>query len=457
MIDLNNISHIYFVGIGGIGMSAIARYFHQQGKQVAGYDKSETALTRKLEAEGISVVYNDNTSDIAEWAKVANNNLLVIYTPAIPHNSEILNYFKQGDFNFIKRSDALALITANAFTIAIAGTHGKTTTATYLAHFLKQENVNLKAFLGGISSNYQTNFVDNKIESKEIVVVEADEFDRSFLKLKPNVSIITSCEADHLDIYGDYETLSQAYNDFANCTSNGGKLFLHESLKGKFTLRDDLEVAYYGFENADIIPCEIQVVDGNFQFKLSGKLLTNGLAGRHNVLNATAAISAAKCVSSLNKLESSIANFTGIKRRFEKINESAQYVYIDDYAHHPTEIKMAIAAAKELYPSKKLTVIFQPHLFSRTKDFANDFKLELSQADKVILLPIYPARELPIEGITSELLKGSTTLGIFNHEQTLLKIEEEKPELLLTLGAGNIDLLIEPLKTFFNQLNTSHV
>ncbi|MFY0674156.1 MAG: UDP-N-acetylmuramate--L-alanine ligase [Bacteroidia bacterium] len=451
-MNLKNISHLYFVGIGGIGMSALARFFYSKGNVVSGYDKTETELTSKLKEEGFEISFDDDISSLPNWALGAKDNLLVVYTPAIPSDSEILNYFKKNNFQILKRSEALAIVTENHFTIAVAGTHGKTSTTSYLAHILKSNNISSAAFLGGISSNYNTNYVSHNENQESIVVVEADEFDRSFLRLKPSISIITSCEADHLDIYGTYENLKQAYNDFANCTVEGGKLFIHESLKDQFKIRDDIEVRYYG-TNTDIKAQNIKVENGAFHFDLKTfglEQVRNGLPGNHNILNATAAISASLACSNLSDISMSISSFKGIKRRFETIVNNGSHIYIDDYAHHPTEITAAITTAKMLWPNDKITVVFQPHLFTRTRDFAIGFKEALSQADELVIMPIYPARELPISGVSSDMICPNKETKILNHNETLEFIAHNKPKVLLTLGAGNIDKLVKPLANLLN-------
>ncbi|MGB0430580.1 MAG: UDP-N-acetylmuramate--L-alanine ligase [Bacteroidia bacterium] len=455
MIDLNNISHLYFVGIGGIGMSALARFFKQNGKVVHGYDKTSTELTDTLHSEGFNISFEDSIEKLPAFAQSPNKNTLVVFTPAIQSDSKILNHFKNTGFQIVKRSEALALITANNFTIAVAGTHGKTSTTTYLAHILKSNNIGSASFLGGIASNYNTNYVSHKPSVNNIVVVEADEFDRSFLRLKPNISIITSCEADHLDIYENYNNLKQAYNDFANCTVKGGTLILHQSLFGLFDIRDDIKVQYYG-ENCNDIQIEnIKVEKNAFWFDLNHFNLNNiknGLPGKHNVLNATAAISAALNATKVADIKASLASFKGIKRRFEVVYNNHNCVYIDDYAHHPTEIKAAIETAKALYPKKPITVIFQPHLFTRTRDLAQGFKNALSMADEMIIMPIYPAREVPIKGITSQILKPKADTQILNHESVIQYIKQNKPKVLLTLGAGNIDKLTKPIAKILKTL-----
>jgi len=452
MNNLDFISHTYFIGIGGIGMSAIARYFKAQGKEVAGYDKTQTPLTRELEAAGITIIYEDDLELLPEWFSSDNDHCLAIYTPAIPSDLKILHYAKT-NHELIKRSEALSRITHGKFTIAVAGTHGKTTTSTYLAHLLASENKNVTAFLGGISSNFNSNYVRHEAPGEEIVVVEADEYDRSFLRLSPNISIITSCEPDHLDIYQGYEDLKTTYNHFANRLEPRGRLILHESLAETFTIREDINVNFYGFERG-VTASNIQVSNGQFSFSLEQlelPVLKNGMPGHHNVLNATAAILATSYAGTdCEQVPHSLPLFKGIKRRFETIASVDGRTYIDDYAHHPSEIKAAISTARLLFPERKLTVVFQPHLFSRTRDFALDFKTELREADELYVMPIYPARETPIPGVTSDIIIGSKGT-VLNHKEVLTKVAENPPELLLSLGAGNIDQLVEPLRELYSK------
>lgn len=452
MNNFDLISQAYFIGIGGIGMSAIARYFKAQGKTVAGYDKTPSPLTRELETSGIEIIYEDDIEALPEWFRADNDHCIAIYTPAIPKELGILEYAKQQQ-EVIKRSEALARITHGKFTIAVAGTHGKTTTSTYLAYLLASVNKNVTAFLGGISTNFNSNYVRHEAPGDEIVVVEADEYDRSFLRLSPNVSIITSCEPDHLDIYKDYDDLKTTYNHFANRLEPQGKLILHESLDDTFSIREDIDTAYYGFEKGTVAH-DVQVAQGSFHFSIAQlglEQLTNGMPGHHNLLNATAALSATALVSTnVEEAGKALPDFKGIKRRFETIYKSESHTYIDDYAHHPSEIKAAIATARFLFPETALTVVFQPHLFSRTKDFAQEFKKELQEADQLYIMPIYPAREAPIPGVTSEILLG-TKGRVATPEEIIQTFTDKAPELLLTLGAGSIDRIVEPLKSLFHQ------
>jgi UDP-N-acetylmuramate--alanine ligase len=445
-MELNNIQRVYLVGIGGIGMSGLARYFHHLGCAVCGYDKTHTPLTDDLHNEGISVIFEDRADWIPLSFQQPCDSTLIIYTPAIPTDSEILNYFKRKGFVLNKRSQVLGLISKGMFTIAVAGTHGKTTTSGMIAHILKDSGKDCSAFLGGISSNYQTNVLygDNNI-----VVVEADEYDRSFLTLHPDVAIITSMDADHLDIYGDHAQLTESFRLFASQIKKGGVLIYRKGLP--------LGEGYtYGVnEDANGVASNIRIEDGNFYFDFNNAStsipnIKMGIAGLHNIENAVAAIEAALHVEvSADAIHEALGSFKGIKRRFEYIIRNNKTVYIDDYAHHPEELRAAITSVKTLFPTKKLTVIFQPHLFTRTRDFVDGFAEVLDMADELLLLDIYPARELPIEGITSDIILSRMKLDnkrICSKQESLEIIKNELPELLLTVGAGDIDQLVTPLK-----------
>jgi len=403
MLNLENIHNIYFVGIGGIGMSAIANYFKSNGKNVAGYDKVSTEITKSLEEIGISVHFEDSIDLIPKEFR-NKENTLIIYTPAIPKNHAELNYFLENKFNVLKRSEILGEITKNSFCLAVAGTHGKTTTSTILGHIFKEADLNATSFLGGISENYNSNLI---LGGNEISIVEADEFDRSFLKLAPNIACITSMDADHLDIYGDHSELQKSFKEFANKVSN--TLIIRKGLpiKGKT----------YGLnENADFDAKNLRIEEGTYIFDVQTptEIIQNikiNLPGKHNVLNAVAALAMANSYGvSLQVIARALLSFKGIKRRFSYKIKADNLVLIDDYAHHPTEINAIVDSVKEMYPSKKVLGIFQPHLFSRTRDFIDDFATSLSRFDELILLDIYPARELPIEGVTSGWLLRKISL-----------------------------------------------
>ncbi|MBC7418690.1 MAG: UDP-N-acetylmuramate--L-alanine ligase [Pedobacter sp.] len=445
-MELGNIKQVYFVGIGGIGMSALARYFVHLGCVVAGYDKTKTKLTEELELEGVYVDYADDKNLIHGIFSKPKEDTLVVYTPAIPKDSPILNHFKENGFELKKRSEVLGLISESMFCIAIAGTHGKTTTSAMVAHVLKYSGNDCTAFLGGIATNYNSNVLYGK---NNVMVVEADEFDRSFLTLHPNIAVITSMDADHLDIYGDKSHLDESFNLFASQIKADGTLFFRSGL----ALSNG--ISYAAEEEAGIKAENIRVSGNKFVFDYRSstdeiKDIHLMLPGKHNVENATAAIAIAlKLGINKEKIGAAVANFKGVKRRFEYLVNNENHIYIDDYAHHPEELKACFAAVRQLYPNKKLTVIFQPHLFSRTRDFADDFAKVLSTVDELLLLEIYPAREKPIEGVDSVFLLDKISLEnkeVCGKEYVLDYVKKVKPELVLTVGAGDIDMLREPLK-----------
>nr|MBC7613518.1 UDP-N-acetylmuramate--L-alanine ligase [Pseudopedobacter sp.] len=446
-MELANIKRVYLIGIGGIGMSGIARYFHHQGALVCGYDKTSTPLTRSLQQEGICISYEDQPNLIPLSFQKKEIDTLVIYTPAIPKDSQVLKYFTVIGFRLYKRSEVLGIISKGMFTIAVAGTHGKTTTSCLITHLLKAGGIDCSAFLGGISTNYQTNFL---IGSSNVLVVEADEYDRSFLTLHPDIAIITSMDADHLDIYGAKEQLEDSFRLFANQLKPEGTLIHRNGLPLSSGLTYGLD------EQSEIKGTNIEIKSHEFFFDWSNsetemKQLHLGLPGQHNIENAVAAIEVALRMGiSINEIKKGLTSFSGVKRRFEYIVKKIDRIYIDDYAHHPEELKACFKAVRSLYPNKKLTVIFQPHLFSRTRDFATEFSEVLNTVDELLLLDIYPARELPIPGITSQLLASQISkdkVRVCGKEEALEIIKNEKPSLLLTVGAGDIDTLVEPLKS----------
>src|SRR5690554_5913404 len=402
-MNIDRIKNVYLIGIGGIGMSGLARYFHHLGYLVNGYDKTDTTLTSELITEGISIVFEDSENIIPS---IFINNLdetLVIYTPAVPQNSKIVQAFKSSGHILHKRAEVLGFISSGKYTIAIAGTHGKTTTSTLVAYILKDSDFDCSAFLGGISINYNSNFL---FSSSNIMVVEADEFDRSFLTLHPDIAIVTSMDADHLDIYGDHQHLIDSFRLFMNQVTDGGIQIVYKGL--------DLPATwFYSIDQVtDIYASNIRIIEGEFYFDYhhGEEAITDihlGIPGRHNVSNAVAAIAAAKvCGVPDEAIKNALTRFEGIKRRFQYIVKNKREIYIDDYAHHPKELEACFEAVKSIYPDRKLTVLFQPHLFSRTRDFVDDFAKVLSSKgiDKLILLPIYPAREMPIDGVSSEWL-----------------------------------------------------
>lgn len=437
----------YLVGIGGIGMSAIARYLKEEGNNVFGYDRVCTVLTKELEQEGVEIVYEDDSSHIATL-----NVDEVIYTPAIPSNSAILRYVKEMGIPLFKRSEALGRITRGKKTIAVAGTHGKTTTAGLTAHILKNSRIGCSAFLGGISNNYSTNFLIN--HNSDYVVVEADEYDRSFLRLSPFFSLITSIAEDHLDIYGNLDNLEQAFIQFANLTDKNGRLFLKNNLPVK--IESEVPETTYSLTDvdADCYASNIRVSEGAyyFDFHTPDKVyhdMKMTYPGRHNIENAVASLSIALSLG-VNECEfrEGLATFKGMKRRFDLRIKTDKTIYYDDYAHHPQEIEATIKSLKELYPDKRICGVFQPHLYSRTRDFAGEFAQSLELLDDIILLPIYPAREEPIEGITSDTILGKirkSSKYYVEKDRLLPLLKTLQPELLVTLGAGDIDRFVEPI------------
>lgn len=450
---------VYFIGIGGIGMSALARYFHTQGALVSGYDKTSTPLTRELEASGIGVHYNEDLT------KVPQNAELVVYTPAIPKEHQELVYLQQQGYNVVKRSDVLQMISNSSFNICIAGTHGKTTITTMIAHLLRDSGYGCNAFLGGISVNYGTNFWSHE---RNVCVIEADEYDRSFLKLSPDIAVITAMDADHLDIYGTAEEMEKAFIEFTGKVKPSGKLVSKFGLKrGKDLLTPDRTTYSLQNESADVYADNIRMKSGSYTFdvvmkdnRLNDVVLHMG--GMHNVENITAAIAVASSLGIENeKIKSAVENFRGVKRRFEYIIKTDNQVFIDDYAHHPEELRALITGAKSLFAGKTCTVIFQPHLFTRTRDHADGFAEVLDLADRVVLLPIYPARELPIEGVNSEMILERMK----NPNRELVKKEDlmswaqqyaktwnkELGNVLVTAGAGDIDGELVGIKEILNK------
>ena len=457
-MNSENIHNVYFLGIGGIGMSAIARYYNSIGKNVAGYDKVSKTLTTELISEGINIHFDDQLKNIPGEFK-NKENTLIVFTPAVPKNNKELNYFIENGFIIKKRSEVLGIISREKSCIAVAGTHGKTTITTMIAHLMRQSRMGCSAFLGGISKNYKTNYLVDK-ESKYIVV-EADEFDRSFLKLSPQKAVITAIDADHLDIYSDENDLKETFKQFVNQINTGGKLLINSKIDFHIPKRDDIEVYTYSLNDKTNFRTEnIRVENGLYVFDfigIKGRInnLTLGLPGLLNVENAIAAIAMASMSGVHNdEIFNSLGKFKGIQRRFDYQINRADFVFIDDYAHHPEELKASITSVKELFKTKKVTGIFQPHLYTRTRDFAEGFAKSLDLLDEVILLDIYPAREEPISGVTSEIIFDK----IKNRNKTLCKKEEllellknKNPEVLMTLGAGDIDDLVQPIKKMYSK------
>ncbi|MBT0606619.1 UDP-N-acetylmuramate--L-alanine ligase [Aequorivita echinoideorum] len=436
MNNLKKIQNFYFVGIGGIGMSALARYFKMQGRNVFGYDKTPSDLTDELKAEGIPVNFIDAISEIPEMIK-ASEETQIVFTPAIPKQSNILNYFFDNGFSVIKRAELLGEVAKNTLCLAVAGTHGKTTTSAILGHLLAECNMPVTAFLGGIAENYNSNFI---YRGNKITVVEADEFDRSFLRLKPDIACVTSMDADHLDIYGTAGELENAFRAFADLVTEESNVLIKNNLP-----LDGMTVAVA--TTADYEAQNVRIENGNYVFNLKTPTitlhdLTFRLPGHHNLCNAIMALGMAILAGSpTDCLPNALASFTGVKRRFSYKIKTEKLVLIDDYAHHPTEIDALFQAVDEMYPKDHKQIVFQPHLFSRTRDFAEGFAKSLSQFDEVVLLDIYPAREEPMQGITSEWL-----LNMVSSENKKLVFKSALPEILLQskcrikllVGAGDI-------------------
>lgn len=446
-MDINGLKRVYFVGIGGIGMSALARFFSQKGVVVSGYDRTETELTTKLHSEGMDIHYTD---DVALLDKEAE---LVVYTPAIPQAHTELNWYRDNGYAVYKRSDVLQWITENYFAITVAGTHGKTTMSTMISYLLREAGEGCNAFLGGVSVNYGTNYWSS---NTQVAVVEADEYDRSFLKLRPDVAVLTAMDADHLDIYGTAEEMENAYIEYTRNIKANGTLLAKHGLKRGSEL-NAAQMLTYSLQNdaADVYAQNIVMKNGSYEFDVvyKGEVIEGfrlNMGGMHNVENAVAAIAVTQLVEiATEKVKSALAGFKGVKRRFEYVVKNDEVVYIDDYAHHPEELSSLIKSAKLLFSDKRCVVAFQPHLFSRTRDFVDGFAESLDMADEVILLDIYPARELPIEGVTSAMIMermGNPNKHILSKEGLLQYVEAASNELLITAGAGDIDKLVQPIK-----------
>lgn len=451
-MNLSTYKYYYFLGIGGIGMSAIARYIKDMGYNVSGYDRVRSELCEALETEGMEINYTDSLDFISKLEK---DSTLIIYTPAIPKDSKQLNYFKNNGFTLYKRSQILGLITEDSFNISVAGTHGKTTTSSLIAHMLHFAQKPFGAFLGGISTNLGSNYFNtNTINTKALTVTEADEFDRSFLTLSPNLAIVTSMDADHLDIYGTGDELKKSFFDFINKIEPGGTLFIKHGLD--FPVTNTISIKTYGIEYGDYKAINIRIEQGWFTFDFEGngenwKSLQLGIPGTHNIENAVAAIAVClKLGIDKTTIINGLKNFKGVKRRFEFICRQPNFVFIDDYAHHPAELEAFIKSVKLLYANEKITGVFQPHLFSRTNDFADGFAKSLSLLDVSVLLGIYPARELPMEGVTSEIIHKNITSSekyLTTKDDLLPLLKTLDPKIILTIGAGDIDTLIPSIKT----------
>lgn|SRR5690625_466461 len=450
MIKLRAIKTVYFIGIGGIGMSAIARFFNENGVRVLGYDRSETQLTKELKNEGIDVQYTTNLEHIPE------NPDIVVYTPAIANTNILLQYVKEKNFRLFKRSEVLELISRDMECVAIAGTHGKTTITTMTAFILRDSNWGCNAFLGGISANYKTNFWS---DPRNLVVVEADEYDRSFLRLHPDIAILSAVSADHLDIYGTEDEIELAFKAFVEKVNKEGKLIVHQNVPESISSLHQ-SVIVYGI-NADkrtnINAKDIRAHQGGFLFTIVDegeeiKEVFLKMGGYHNVENALAAYAVGKLQGVPREdIIKALANFKGVKRRYEYIINENDYIYIDDYAHHPEELMKLLQGVKQAFPEKKIKIIFQPHLFSRTKSFYKEFGSSLSIADEVVLLPIFPARELPIEGVSSEMIlpyieKTTIAKVIESQEEIIKTLKFSQEEILISAGAGDVDKIVDKIR-----------
>lgn len=446
-LNINDIKKVYFIGIGGIGMSAIARYFNQRGISVCGYDKTPTALTHLLESEGIAIHFDDNIEKAPQDAD------LVVYTPAIPKDHTELKMYQNSTTPLMKRSEVLGLISKDSFCIAVSGSHGKTTVSSMITHILKDSGYDCSAFLGGISVNLNSNYTNGK---NNVVVVEADEYDRSFHRLSPDIAVITAVDTDHLDIYGTKEKIEEAFVIFTDKIKNNGKVVANKNVQILDQVKQTTITYHLDNHAANCYTLHYTIKDGAYEIQLHDihhkeQSFTLNIAGYHNIENALAAISVAQLLEiPFDKIAHAMATFKGIKRRFEYIYKSAPCIYIDDYAHHPQEIDVFLGSLKEMYPTKKITAIFQPHLFSRTNDLQDDFAKSLSQIDTLYLLDIYPAREKPMEGVTSQLILDKVTIAdksILSKEAVLQKIEAHPSDIIVTIGAGDIDTLIPKIKT----------
>ncbi len=459
-MTFKGIHSIFFLGIGGIGMSALARWFQQEGYAVAGYDKTPSPLTDALVEEGMQVIFADEVAAVPAQFRSNSDEVLVVWTPAIPKDSVLLHFFQQG-FLIKKRAEVLGMITKDQYTIAVAGTHGKTSTSSLVAHLLKSAGKPVTAFLGGITQNYNSNLILSGKSKEAVVVVEADEFDRSFLHLHPNEAVLTSADPDHLDIYGDEQTILEGFRQFLALVDKKGKIYIqsHALYRLEEPALAATDIREYGLRSDGIHAENIIAKPNSFVFDYIGsknqiKGLELSIPGFHNVENALAAIAIAldHGVSEVQVREG-IKTFLGVKRRFEIHSSQAGKIFIDDYAHHPEEIKACLSSVRAMYPSQRLTVIFQPHLFTRTRDFAPGFSESLSLADEVVLLPIYPARELPIPGVESEMLLEGIQAAkkvCIPKSEVMDFLKASAPEVLVTLGAGDIDRLVPGIAAWTN-------
>lgn len=449
---------IYFLGIGGIGMSALARWFKRKGLRIAGYDRTPTPLTHELIEEGMALHFEDKVEFIPGY--ITKEKTLVIFTPAIPSDHAEFCYLRDQEFTIMKRSEVLGLISKDFHTLAVAGTHGKTTTSSMIAHLLKTAQRDMVAFLGGITANYDSNLVmHGDVTPNTVVIAEADEFDRSFLRLYPNTAVVTSADPDHLDIYGNHAAMLDAYRQFIGQIEPKGNLIIHHSVAKLAEANRNVTVTTYGLNQGQFFAGKVTAHSGFFTFDLQGnrklESIKLGVPGFHNVENAIAAILAVGHLG-LDEavIREALASFTGVKRRFEFIFNKNGCVYVDDYAHHPAEIEAFLKSLKAMYDDRKLTVVFQPHLFTRTRDFADGFAGSLSVADEVILLDIYPARELPIAGVSSDLIFSRLTSPVkikTTKKDLLSTLDAMDIEVLATVGAGDIDLFVKPIRKMLSK------
>lgn len=459
-MEISKIKTVYFEGIGGIGMSALARYFKYLGKNVMGYDKTPTQLSAQLQKEGIEIHYHDDVNfclQACENETLDATELLVIYTPAIPAEQAELNWWKNSKYQIYKRAQVLGIIAKGAYTIAVAGTHGKTSTSSIIAQLLHSAGLPVNAFIGGIAKNFDSNFVlnNNLWNEQRLVVVEADEYDRSFLQLFPDIAVLSSLDADHLDIYQSHQNMVQSYQDFCNQIKENGRLIIKSELPLKSKQKT---ITYSAKDTADYSAKNIRIINHQYVFDVQTpegilKDLSLGLPGRHNVENAVAAVAVGQLLGlSYPQIKTGLASYLGVKRRFDYHHKNG-VVYIDDYAHHPRELEACILSVKELYPDKKITGIFQPHLYSRTRDFALGFAKSLSLLDELILLEIYPAREKPMEGVSSKLIFDLVE-GPKKRMSSLHTIMDDLKELdlqvLISMGAGDIDTIVQPIATWLS-------
>ncbi len=446
-MNIKGLKRVYFVGIGGIGMSALARFFRSQGVTVSGYDRTETDLTKQLVSEGIAIHYTDDVALIDKDAE------LVVYTPAIPKDHQGLNWLRDNSYPVYKRSDVLQWITEAMFAVTVAGTHGKTTISTMIAYLLRETGYECNAFLGGIAVNYNSNYWSS---TNDTAVIEADEYDRSFLKLSPDIAVLTAMDADHLDIYGTAEEMEKAFIQYTANIKNGGTLIAKHGLHRAADLKASHTITY-SLQNdaADVYGNNIVLHNGTYTFDIVAKgwSMTGvhlPIGGMHNVENAIVAITVTQLLKiDPAKVKAALSNFKGVKRRFEYVVKTDKMVYIDDYAHHPEELAALIGSAKTLFPDRKCVVAFQPHLYSRTRDLADGFAHSLDMADEVILLDIYPARELPMEGVSSQMIAdrmGNPAHTILSKEGLLQYVKAAPLSLFITAGAGDIDKLVNPIK-----------